>query len=294
MRRLPLTILAILLFVLIVGGAFYLAQLESLIRTATTPDETATGSGVLASTETNPPVAKAPAEMTVSPTPHSTLDNPLIVPFPEGAVDHSFFPLAGGHGGITCQSCHSQGIYQGTSVICLDCHLKDEPHQGTYGIDCTRCHVIAEWQSVNFDHTFMGSNDCATCHAPPPNHYAGACSACHVDTGNFHNVNFTHEGLTDCQGCHAPPPNHFPGQCSDCHNTSSFEGATFEHTFPLDHEDANGNCAACHPGGNTATYSCVGCHEQERMDDKHDEESGYRGNNCVDCHADGREHDDDD
>jgi hypothetical protein len=30
------------------------------------------------------------------------------------------------------------------------------------------------------------------------------------------------------------------------------------------------------------------------MDEEHDDENGYNGNNCTQCHPDGREHEDDD
>ncbi len=421
----------------------------------------------------------------------NTLPGSRRVPFPEGSVDHSFFPLNGGHGNIECETCHTNGTYQGTSAACAACHAQDDTHNGAYGADCATCHSISDWQNVNFDHSFIGSQDCAACHtapvghyagacsachsdtenfanatfnhdtiggtdcvachtapaghysgacsachsdtsnfrnatfnhatiggtdcsachappanhfngecrachqdtgnfrnatfnhatiggtdcsachappanhyggecrachqdtgnfrnatfnhatiggtdcaachappanhyggecrachqdtgnfrnatfnhatiggtdcsachAPPANHYPGACTACHTDTGNFRNVNFNHAGLTDCQSCHAPPANHFPGQCSDCHTTNTWGGASFNHTFPINHEGANGQCATCHPGGDTATYTCTSCHDYNKMDKEHDEENNY-SHNCVACHANGKDPDD--
>ena len=93
--------------------------------------------------------------------------------------------------------------------------------------------------------------------------------------------------VTDCAACHKPPKNHFPGQCSECHNTESWKGASFNHTFPIDHKSAKGNCAACHPGGDTATWTCAGCHEPAKMDKKHEKVPDYSGN-CLACHADGK------
>ncbi len=263
------------------------------------------------------------------------LTTPRAVPFPDGSLDHSFFALTGGHQSAKCAACHTTGDYQGTSPDCLACHAQDDPHAGEFGLACANCHVVEGWQLATFDHATIGNADCSTCHAPPANHYQGACAACHTDTtdfriianfdhstigstdcsachappanhfpgscrnchgdvNNFRNVTFNHAGLTDCQSCHASPANHFPGQCSACHTTTSWQGASFNHTFPINHEGANGNCATCHPGGDTAVYTCTACHNQQEMNEEHDEESGYTGNNCVQCHADGREHEDDD
>lgn len=246
---------------------------------------------------------------------------------------HNFFALTGGHADLLCSSCHTGGTYNGTPADCADCHANDDAHNGTFGTDCATCHGIDDWQNATFDHSrigtqdciachtapdnhypgactlchtdtsdfnifvfdhsVIGGQDCAACHAAPANHYPGACVNCHQDTGNFRNVNFSHTGLTDCAACHAAPANHYPGQCSACHNTSTFAGATFNHTFPIYHEGANGDCATCHPGNDTRSYTCYSCHNQQEMMGKHSEEGIGDISNCVRCHADGREHDDD-
>jgi len=169
---------------------------------------------------------------------------PLTVPFPEGAVDHSFFPLTGGHDSLECTTCHTSGDYKGTSSTCVACHAKDEPHAGQYGDTCTNCHVIESWQIINFDHTVVRDQDCAACHTPPENHYQGACSACHSDTTDFRNANFNHAtiGSTDCAACHTPPENHYQGACRDCHtDTSNFRNANFNHATI-----GGTDCSACH------------------------------------------------
>jgi hypothetical protein len=88
------------------------------------------------------------------------------------------------------------------------------------------------------------------------------------------------------------PADHYSGQCSDCHNTNTWEGATFNHSFPVDHGNANGNCAACHPSGGS-DWTCYGCHSEAEMIHKHDEEGipNITGR-CLECHPNG-EHDDD-
>ncbi|MCB9419656.1 MAG: hypothetical protein H6667_07620 [Ardenticatenaceae bacterium] len=247
---------------------------------------------------------------------------------------HSFFALTGGHANLLCSNCHSGETYQGTPANCAACHTDKDAHQGTYGTDCAACHTIDDWQNAAFDHSLIGAQDCADCHTAPENHYPGACRACHTDTtdfnvvffdhavvsgqdcavchaapanhypgacvnchqdtGNFRNINFSHAGLTDCAACHIAPANHFPGQCSACHNTTTFAGATFNHTFPIYHGNANGDCTTCHPGNDTRTYTCYSCHNQQEMISEHSEEGIGDLSNCVRCHANGEEHDGED
>ncbi|MBE2201598.1 MAG: cytochrome c3 family protein [Anaerolinea sp.] len=221
------------------------------------------------------------------------------VPFPSSAIvqvaHDTFFPLSDGHA-LDCAACHASGDYRGTPTICYDCHALDDPHNGDNGAACTLCHVPTNWRAVNFDHANLGGRDCADCHTPPPDHYAGTCASCHTNTNDFRDAQFDHSliGSQDCAVCHTPPPDHFSGACRDCHqDTSNFRNATFDHTFPINHEGANGECSACHPGGNTAVYTCTVCHDQQEMEEEHREEEITDIRNCMACHPDGREPDDD-
>lgn len=204
--------------------------------------------------------------------------------------------------GSDCAACHTIDDWQNASfdhsIIgeqdCLECHTAPENH---YPGACTLCHSdTTDFNIVFFDHATIGGQDCTVCHLPPANHYQGACTLCHTDTTDFRIAFFNHSviGGQDCAACHAAPANHYPGQCSACHNTSTFAGATFNHTFPIYHEGANGDCAVCHPGNDTSTYTCANCHNQQEMISEHSEEGIGDISNCVRCHADGREHDDDD
>ena len=133
---------------------------------------------------------------------------------------------------------------------CSACHTPPANH---YGGECRACHQdTGNFRNATFNHSTIGGTDCSACHSAPANHYPGACTACHTDTGNFRNVNFNHAGLTDCQSCHSRPSNHFQGQCSDCHTTNSWGGASFNHSFPINHKGANGECTKCHSGGDTS------------------------------------------
>jgi hypothetical protein len=271
-------------------------------------------------------------------TPEGQLLEPMAVPFPPAAgtiISHSFFPLAGGHSQLDCLACHVEGIYQGTDATCYACHSDDDPHEGANGTVCSTCHVPNSWQDVsfdhstigtqdcagcheappehfappcagchvstanfqiiNFDHSLIGTQDCSACHAPPANHFPAPCATCHVNTANFQEVNFDHSfiGGQDCVACHQPPANHFPGACISCHrDTTNFTNATFNHSFPLNHGDANGQCATCHVNNNTGSYTCTACHDNDEVREEHEKEDIFEFSDCVACHADGDEPDD--
>jgi hypothetical protein len=57
----------------------------------------------------------------------------------------------------------------------------------------------------------------------------------------------------------------------------------------MNHGRANGQCAACHPGGGSA-WTCFGCHNKTEMDKKHAEEriTNYAAR-CMECHSDGKD-----
>jgi hypothetical protein len=228
--------------------------------------------------------------------------------WPNASFDHSII------GTQDCIKCHTapQNHYPGACTAChtdttdfnivsfdhaviggQDCAACHTPPANHYQGACTLCHTdTTDFRIAFFNHSVIGGADCVACHAAPAGHYPGACVNCHQDTGNFRIVNFSHAGLTDCAACHAAPANHYPGQCSACHNTNTFAGATFNHTFPIYHEGANGDCATCHPDNDTRTYTCYTCHNQQEMMGEHSEEGIGDISNCVRCHADGREHDD--
>ncbi|MCB0027723.1 MAG: hypothetical protein KDE28_07450, partial [Anaerolineales bacterium] len=94
--------------------------------------------------------------------------------------------------------------------------------------------------------------------------------------------------------CHAPPPNHFSGTCRTCHtDTTNWRNATFSHSFPLNHGGANSNCSTCHTNNNYSSYTCFNCHNQGEMIEEHADEGITDISNCVGCHPNGEEPDDD-
>jgi hypothetical protein len=208
------------------------------------------------------------------------------------------FELIGGHAGLDCGRCHADTTYKDADSSCYSCHAEDDEHQGQFGTVCALCHSVYGWEDVHFDHSGDYAQDCQSCHQSdsPANHYPGQCSACHTTDG-WLPASFDHAvaGATDCLSCHSGdrPANHFTGQCSVCHSTSAWKPASFSHTFPLNHGGAGEQCTLCHTTSNYNVYTCYGCHEHSEANIRSEHEGISNLNNCVRCHWDGREHDED-
>lgn len=199
------------------------------------------------------------------------------------------FQLVGSHTEATCTGCHldARSIVdlQSAPQDCYSCHFQQDEHQGQFGTQCEACHTPDNWDAVSFDHSL---SDFPLTGA----HITVNCESCHV--------NNTFVGTQSaCVSCHAEPVEHlgqFGTDCEACHSTTAWTPATFngDHTFPLNHgEQGQVSCATCHPT-NYTTYTCYGCHEHTEANiiGKHREEGISDFQNCVECHADGREHDD--
>ena len=208
------------------------------------------------------------------------------------------FPLTGAHTSVACATCHTDN-YAGTlPTTCYGCHQKDftntanitgVPNHVTLGYpqDCTVCHTTATWLNATFNHN----------NTPFPltgAHVSVPCNSCHIG-GVFAGT------PTDCYSCHKADyagttnPNHaaagFPTTCATCHTTTSWAGATFNHTwFPLNHGNANGVCSTCHTNPNDfSVFQCTNCHTAAQTNPKHSGVSGYVYNsiNCYQCHKNG-------
>jgi hypothetical protein len=57
----------------------------------------------------------------------------------------------------------------------------------------------------------------------------------------------------------------------------------------LNHGNANRDCLVCHPGNNTAGYTCYTCHDQGEVAREHREEGIGDFGNCIRCHPTGEE-----
>jgi len=198
-----------------------------------------------------------------------------------GEIVHDFFPLEDAHA-LECEACHTGGDFSGLSPECSSCHEADRPADHFVGSDCDGCHVPTVWADAQFDHDFFPLRDA----------HDLECGACHAGEG-YTGLNGT------CTSCHEAdrPAGHFGDtDCGNCHPTTRWEDGEFDHTpfFPLPHRGVSA-CASCHLTGDYGVFSCIDCHEHARSetDSHHQEVSGYRYDSeaCLDCHPDGRVHD---
>jgi hypothetical protein len=201
----------------------------------------------------------------------------------EGAqFDHTLaaFKLVGRHQTVECAQCHVNNIFKGTPQTCVACHQKDDEHQGAFGTDCAQCHTPSAWKDATFDHN-LAAFKLTGAHVSVP------CEKCHAN-GVFKGTPQT------CVGCHAEPQEHrgaFGTDCAQCHTTQTWQGATFDHVFPLNHgESGNIACQTCHTTTDFKQYTCYGCHEHDPADiqARHLEEGIGDFQDCVRCHARGQ------
>ena len=183
--------------------------------------------------------------------------------------------LKGGHAGLACGACHTEGLAAKLSTDCASCHRADDVHRGRRGDDCERCHSEKSWKTENFDHDRM------TDFALRGAHQEVRCEGCHTGT-------LGHEKLaTTCEGCHRDDDVHRGQQgtaCNSCHNERGWtDKVFFEHDvsrFPLLGMHATVACEQCHATRRfqDVGVDCKGCHVD---DDVH---LGRLGDDCERCH----------
>jgi hypothetical protein len=211
------------------------------------------------------------------------------------------FSLTGAHATLQCTQCHVNGNYKLTSAACVTCHQTDynkttTPNHAQVGFPttCDVCHNTTAWNPASFNHN-------NTAFPLTGAHTSLSCTTCHV------NNNYTTLPTT-CYGCHQTDynnttnPNHaaaqFPTTCTTCHSTTTWTGATFNHTwFPI-YSGAHSpgvwtTCGTCHTNSsNYAVFSCTNCHthNQGSTDSEHQGVGGYVYNsvNCYQCHPTGQ------
>jgi hypothetical protein len=219
---------------------------------------------------------------------------------PVANFDHAktTFPLTGLHAKVACAKCHEAAHLQLAKDAngkpkplykplphgeCAACHA--DPHKGSLGAACSRCHVTASFKQVNtasFDHErtrypLRGAHarlPCAKCHdektawgKKPP--YA-TCAGCHRDV---------HAGQAMIAGKAA--------DCAACHSVESFKPSTFtvaQHArtkYPLESAHAAVSCRGCHgrtpPGDAAQAAALVGSAKIWFLP---------AAGRCVDCHRD--------
>ena len=190
--------------------------------------------------------------------------------------DGTDFPLHGAHATVACTSCHVSGKpYRSAKTQCVDCHKKDEPHEGKLGRECDSCHDATAWSHSTYDHD-------KTAFPLRDKHVGVPCAACHF--GNHYK-----DTPRECVSCHAPDDIHRGGRgskCADCHATTGWKTAKFDHKketgFGLEGAHATIDCQDCHRSGNLKDKlprECVGCHQGQ------DSHAGRLGNDCGKCHG---------
>jgi Zn finger protein HypA/HybF involved in hydrogenase expression len=177
----------------------------------------------------------------------------------DASADHNLFvfKLEGKHAGVECESCHVNGVFQGTPTDCYACHQQDDEHNGQFGTQCSACHTPNDWEGVSFDHN-LGSFPLTGAHV------SVACDRCHVN-------NIFAGTPSACVACHADPGFHagaFGSNCASCHLVSSWSPAGFnmQHSEPQVDEGGSGiyhggaTCRECHPS-TVREATCIACHE---------------------------------
>jgi hypothetical protein len=199
----------------------------------------------------------------------------------EGRFRHerTKFVLRNAHarGSVKCEACHKDlSKFRGTPLDCLNCHNKDDKHEGQQGPQCEKCHSDRDWKVPQFDHgltrfPLLGK------HAPLE------CNKCHL------NQRFK-EAKLSCVGCHVKDDKHkktLGPDCGQCHNARSWKDWNYDHDtrtkFVLDGKHKAKACALCHKTATesraTLSTQCSSCHAR---DDVH--EGGF-GRQCQQCHV---------
>lgn len=213
------------------------------------------------------------------------------------------FALRGAHVAADCEQCHPSSArgslrFVGRPTVCAACHAdavaatKEPDHDAAgFSRECEQCHYPVAWNRARFDHA-------STSFPLTGAHRAAGCADCHADR--------VYDGKpSTCVSCHqadydaTTSPQHatmpFPTTCESCHGTTTWLGAKFDHDpfFPIysgKHRSVWSSCSTCHTTpGNYAVFTCLTCHGQTAMDDKHKSFAGYRYEStvCYSCHADG-------
>jgi hypothetical protein len=245
---------------------------------------------------------------------------PEAISFLGKTVDHTDFPLTGGHSGLECADCHANGVYANTPVECSSCHVYELPenlamvpsaelYPDHFEGECSDCHGIANWVAFSFDHENV--DECTSCHtddlpraneytefwpvranwrkaslpvisSEPDNHYPGECALCHSDANDWHVTDYDHQEVIECRSCHAQEVtlDHYSGKCESCHQDTQ---DWLELQF--DHTGYR-DCLSCHKNSDPLTHyegQCSNCHTAAtwlQADFNHD---GF--SDCLDCHT---------
>ncbi|HYL63620.1 MAG TPA: hypothetical protein VE077_13460 [Candidatus Methylomirabilis sp.] len=216
---------------------------------------------------------------------------------------NQFFPLTNAHAGLQCVQCHVAGAaYSAAPTTCQGCHMANyngavspinHVQLGFPPALCSTCHDTIAWTDGKFDHS-------TTTFPLTGAHLTTPCASCHI------NNNYSGTLPTDCYSCHLADwnstqtlggsvPNHiaagYPTTCTSCHTTTSWLGATFNHTFfRIPH---NGSvCSDCHQvPTDYSSFTCINCHTRSAHDQtstnqihQGNKSYSYGPTTCYNCH----------
>ena len=195
-------------------------------------------------------------------------------------------PLTGAHDRAACLRCHNDRGPVAAYVErgCGGCHV--DPHKGSLGLPCTRCHNEDTWDpdGAILEHV-RTRFALAGVHAITP------CETCHqrATAGDFRGT------PVECHLCHQRDairafPNHaingWIRDCERCHTPVAWTAPGFQHdAFPLIGGHAGVDCLQCHAGGRFAGTppDCFSCHRQDYLAAPNHVAGGF-STDCTECH----------
>ncbi|SMF36384.1 cytochrome c3 family protein [Pseudobacteriovorax antillogorgiicola] len=200
------------------------------------------------------------------------------------------FALRYKHKKVECKECHTRtakrftqgrkarkGRYMFPDLKTRNCQVcHRDPHKGTNGTRCTKCHTEAGWKKADGFHkdfTLEGV------------HLVLGCDQCHIEEKVLRGSS------EDCRVCHHEDDPHggFLNDCQDCHTQTVWESTTFIHDmtqFPLRGVHRLTDCRSCHNQGNYVALptDCAGCHQSQADLVTSPNHSSSRYQSCEQCH----------
>ncbi len=230
------------------------------------------------------------------------------------AFDHTdAFALTGGHGGLSCKACHSEGTESAIAELqehpppstrsCTDCH--ESPHGEKLLIavakdnqltrrheTCVVCHDVSDESFLYPDAQMTEAFHAATGFSLNPPHHEQDCKQCHAEIGSRPPLAYGPDlrarfieaypsrSPDDCRACHEDPhagqfdAGQTRGRCLACHEPTTFE----PNTFGIEQHAKT-------------SFALTGAHEQTDCAKCHtpiDDVKQFAGisTTCLDCHED--------
>jgi hypothetical protein len=234
--------------------------------------------------------------------------NASITQFDKTHFDHrkTGYPLAGKHGSLACESCHSQNKIKDPAVFkniksyphqtflglqkqCSECH--PDRHSNTLGMQCQNCHTEDGWKRTS------GFSHAKTKFPLVGKHEIVSCVKCHASlqiSEPAKSILFSIALYDDCNSCHqSPHGKKFSDQsCKSCHSPAGWQSiAGFDHAktaFTLEGKHKTIACEKCHTDlkgvGEKKSFitksfkDCTPCHRSPHTET-------FSRKSCSSCHS---------